>query len=213
MTIGDELFILFMTIYYIINVINGMDNAMKDINKELPEKRSISLLTIIEIIVLAIGVAMSFSSTVKPLKYTARYAWCFIFPLLGVGLIAFLIVKIRKKMIWLIGLGFIIMYLITAGYGAFVCELNNSRLKRISGFTGKEVIAVQGDTEYIWDGESASYNPEKLEYMKQDERGMLKVTVDGEEAHYGVLTSSDDDCLYLEIYGGGTGIFLKLSPK
>ena len=213
MTIGDELFILFMTIYYIINVINGMDNAMKDINEELPEKRRISLFAIIEIIVLAIGVAMSFSSTVKPLKYTMRYAWCFIFPLLGVGLIAFLIVKIRKKLIWLIGLGFIIMYLITAGYGAFVCELNCSRLKRISGFTGKEVRAVLGEIEYTWDGESASYNPENLEYMKPDDRLNLKVTVDGEKAHYGVLTSSDDDCLYLEIYGGGTGIFLKLSPK
>ena len=42
-------------------------------------KGRISLLMILEIIILAIGVAISTGSTVKPLKYTTKYVWCFIF--------------------------------------------------------------------------------------------------------------------------------------
>ena len=173
----------------------------------------ISLLTILEIIILAIGVAISTGSTVKPLKYTTKYVWCFIFPILGVVLIIFLIKGIRKKMSGLLGLGFIIMYIFVGGFGAFVCELNSSRLNRVSFFEGKEVRAVLGETEYKWDGESVSYNPEKLSYIEPSEKMNPVITVDGENKKYGALTSSEDDCLYLEIYGGGTGIFLKLSQQ
>lgn len=177
----------------------------------MEQKGRISLFTMMEIIILALGVVMSISSTLKPLRYTAKYAWCIAFPILGAMMIIYLISKIRKKRIWLIGIGFIMLYLFVAGFGAYICELNSSRLNRLSYYKGKEVRAILGDTEYKWDGESVSYNPEKLEYMDPMEQQNLTITVNGESKRYGVLKSTEDHCIYLEIYGGGTGIFLKLT--
>ncbi len=191
-----------------------MDNEIKNNKTEnADQKARISFFTIIEICILALGVAMSISSTLKPLHYTVKYAWCIVFPILGTAMIIYLIVKIRKKRIWLTGAGFIILYLFVAGYGAYICELNSARFKRLSYFAGKEVKAILGDTEYIWDGESVSYNSDKLEYIEPIEKQNLTITVNGDFKQYGALKSSEDNCIYLEIYGGGTGIFLKLSPQ
>lgn len=171
------------------------------------EKRKISPLIIIEAVILAFGVFLSIQATVKPLRFTTKYIWCFVFPLLGIGMILFLLLRLRKKFTSLIGIGLILLYLFAAGYGYFICELNYSRLNKISFFEGKEVKIVYDDTEYKWDGESVTYERNGLINI---ESGEMKITLDGEDIRYGVLRKPEDDNLYLEIYGGGTGIFLKL---
>lgn len=183
----------------------------KDEVTDIMPKRRVSIPAIVEILILLLGTVMSMSSTIKPLRYTAKYVWCFVFPILGVGLIMFLILTIRKKLIWLFGLFFIIFYLFVGGYGAFVCELNASRLKRVQFYEGKEVMALIDGVTYSWDGESVTYDYEGLEYI--DPAKDVKVLVNGEEKRYGVLGSADSLDIYIEIYGGGTGIFLKLAPS
>ena len=178
-----------------------------------PKKKRISILAIIEIIILTFGVLQSVSSTVKPLPYTLRYVWCFIFALLGIAMIAVLIVLIRKRFVWLLGFAFIIIYLFAAGSGAFTCELNASRLRRVDYFRNKEVIATINDTTYTWDGESVLYDRSELEDIDYSILEKVIVTIDGEESSYGLVQCIDSPNIAIEVYGGGTGIFLILSPK
>jgi hypothetical protein len=180
----------------------------------MDSKEKISLFTIIDIIILAIGVWMSISSTMKTFQYTAKYAWCFVFALLGIAMIAFLIWKIRKKRIWLIGIGLIIVYLVVGGFGAFVCEYNYTRLKRLSWYDGKEVNAEVDGVCYTWDNESVTYDPTDMEYVGYPSDGeSIKITVDGKAENHGVYTKSSTDYIYVEIYSGGTGIYLILDKK
>ena len=178
-----------------------------------PKKKRISILAIIEILVLLFGVLLSVSSTVKPLPYTLRYVWCFVFALLGIAMIAVLIVLIRKRFVWLLGFAFIIIYLFAAGGGAFICELNTSRLKRVDYFRNKEIIATINDTTYTWDGKSVLYDRSELEDIDYSILEKVIVTIDGEESSYGLVQCIDSSDLAIEVYGGGTGIFLILSPK
>jgi hypothetical protein len=177
------------------------------------KKKRISILAIIEVLILAFGILLSISSTLKPLPYTLRYVWCFAFVLLGIAMIAVLIVLIRKRFVWLLGFAFIIIYLFAAGSGAFTCELNASRLRRVDYFRNKEVIATINDTTYTWDGESVLYDRSNLESIDYSTLEKVIVTIDGEESSYGLLHCIDSSDLAIEVYGGGTGIFLILSPK
>ena len=177
----------------------------------MDKKESISLFTIIDIIILAIGVWMSVTSTVKTFQYSNKYAWCFIFALIGIAMIAFLVWKIKKKRIWLIGIGLIIVYLIVGGFGAFVCEYNYTRLKRLSWYDGKEINAEVNGVYYTWDNESVTYDPTDMEYIGSSSDNSIDFTIDGKHESHGVYTKPGSDDIYVEIYGGGTGIYLILS--
>ena len=178
-----------------------------------PKKKGISILAIIESLILAFGVLLSISSTVKPLPYTLRYAWCFVFALLGIAMIAVLIVLIRRRFVWLLGFAFIIIYLFAAGSGAITCELNAGRLKRVDYFRSKEIIAVINDTTYTWDGESVSYDRSNFEDIDYSTLERVNVTIDGERSSYALLQCTDSPDIAIEVYGGATGIFLILSPE
>ncbi len=182
-------------------------------NSEKKSKKSyISILGIFEICVLAFGLAMSVSSTIKPLKYTLDYLWCFAFPLLGVALIVPMVLLIKKRYVWIIGALFIIFYLYVGGFGAIVCELNYSRLHRVSFYEGKQISAEIGGQIYRWDGESVTYDGENLNYLNNSgNRGDdIVLFVDGEETEGMLYESTVDKNYYMLIYGGGTGIYLIL---
>ena len=176
-------------------------------------KKAVSLFTIIEIMILVFGVISSISSTVKTLKYTNKYVRCFAFAVLGVVFIAVLIYNIKKKLIWLLGIGLIFIYLIVAGYGAIVCELNSARLNRLSYYKGKSVEVKIDDVIYEWDGQSVTYDSRELTYISESLEGnhAIHILVDGEEKKNNILINPDNDTIYLEITGGGTGIYLILS--
>ena len=177
------------------------------------KKKRISILAIIEVLILAFGILLSISSTLKPLPYTLRYVWCFACVLLGIAMIAVLIVLIRKRFIWLLGFAFIIIYLFAAGSGAITCELNASRLRRVDYFRGKEVVATINDTTYKWDGESVSYDRSNLEVIDYSTLEKAGITIDGKKSSYAMLRCMDSPDIALEVYGGATGIFLILSPE
>ena len=193
-------------------------------NKESLIKQ-ISLFTIIEILILAFGVFLSVHSTLKPLKYTYDYAWCFIFAFLGIGFIAVLIIFIKKKWIWIVGSGLIFGYLIIAGFGSIVCEMNYSRLRYLEYYKDKTIQAEVDGVDYEWDQQSVTYNSSGLEYYGMDlsssQSSMtysnssmpIAVIIDGEKTSYPVYKDSVSENVYIEITSAGTGIYLILSPK
>lgn len=184
-------------------------------NGDSEGKKAVSLFTIIEIMILVFGVISSISSTVKTLKYTNKYVWCFAFAVLGVVFIAILIYNIKKKLIWLPGIALILLYLIIAGFGAIVCEMNSARLNRLSYYKGKSVEVKIDDVAYKWDGQSVTYDPRELTYISESLDGdhKIRILVDGEEKKNNILINPNNDNIYLEITGGGTGIYLILESK
>lgn len=190
----------------------------KDLMEEkepIEKKGRISVLTVIEIGILTIGVLMSISGTIPTLAYTFRYIWAFGFAVLGIAFILLLIVRIRKRFTWLIGIACIVVYLIAAGYGYIVCAMNTPRMRRLESFEGKHVYAVIDGTTYEWDGKSVCYNFHELtelehEYYTEDHT--VHIWVDDEEHHYILYTDMNTSNIYMQIYGGGTGDFLVLSP-
>lgn len=143
----------------------------------------ISILGIFEIIVLALGVIISISATIKPLKYTNKYAWCFVFAVIGLVFIIVLAKNLKKRYAWLLGACLIFVYIFVAGFGAIVCEVNASRLRQLSYYEGKNVYTYVNDVRYEWDGESVTYDPsgfvplrEPLEFRVGDESKTFEET-------------------------------------
>ena len=189
----------------------------KDASNDLkPKRKYISVLGIFEILILLLGIFLSFSSTIKPLKYTLKYMWGFSFTILGLIFVVIMIILIRKKFVSLIGIGLILVYLFVAGFGAVVCEMNAVRMQKISVFEGKEVVLTIDDSFYTWDGKSVSYDPSNMEYVGisgSTEKTIL-CTVDGESKKFGIyLDSQQREVYYIEISPSGAGIFLKLTKK
>ena len=173
----------------------------------------ISLFTIIEIVILAFGVFLSLQSTFKIMAFTTRYAWCFAFAAVGVALIAVLIINIRRKKIWILGIFFIIFYVYFAGFGAFICEINASRLKIVNYYKEQGVSAEIVGVSYEWDRESVTYDPTNLEYLDPSIEPEQKIVIGDEERRVCVYKGPDPNAIYLEVYGGGTGIYLILTRK
>ena len=181
--------------------------------KDGAEKRKVSVIVIMEILILAFGVLLSIEGSVQALRVTFKYAWCFVFAVFGVGLIGVLIWRIRKRFTWLIGIVFIIIYLFTAGFGYFVCTLNKARIKRLQYYESKTVCAYVDDVKYSWDGKSVTYNSEDLIYVNGYPEHIIKVYIDDEERSMGVYTDPSSQDIYLEIYGGATGDYLILAKE
>lgn len=189
----------------------------KDASNDLkPKRKYISVLDIFEILILLLGIFLSFSSTIKPLKYTLKYMWSFSFTILGLIFVVIMIILIRKKFVSLIGIGLILVYMFVAGFGVVVCEMNAVRMQKISVFEGKEVVLTIDDSFYKWDGKSVSYDPSNMEYVGISgltEKTIL-CTVDGESKKFGIyLDSQQREVYYIEISPSGAGIFLKLTKK
>lgn len=165
-------------------------------------------LVIIECIILALGVFISAQGTVKAAKLSSKYVPLFLFAVLGAALIATLIFLIKKKYTFILGIGFILFYLVFAGFGFIVCEVNAARIRRLNYYEGKAVSLEIDDESYDWTGE-AFYNSRDLEPMDVGERNAFFV-VDGEKKHisFVYIMPGDDKTIYYEIYGGATGDYL-----
>lgn len=169
----------------------------------------ISILGIFEIIVLALGVIISISATIKPLKYTNKYAWCFVFAVIGLVFIIVLAKNLKKRYAWLLGACLIFVYIFVAGFGAIVCEVNASRLRQLSYYEGKNVYTYVNDVRYEWDGESVTYDPSGFVPLREP----LEFRVGDESKTYEVYTKEQSAQLFAEVFSGSTGIFLILDPK
>jgi hypothetical protein len=64
---------------------------------------------------------------------------------------------------------------------------------------------------YSWDHKSVTYNSTDLEYVESTKD--VAISVGGETKRYDVYKDGNSSNIYIEIYSGGTGIYLKLSPE
>lgn len=163
---------------------------------------------IIECIILALGVILSFQGTLKAVQRSVKYAPYFLLALLGIAFIVILIRLIKKNLTYLLGIGFIVLYLVFAGSGYFVCELNAARIRRLDYYEDKTVWLEIDDDSYVWTRE-AFYNSEELEPLDVGmKNAYFVVNGDKKRVSYVYVMPGDDDTIYYEIYGGATGDYL-----
>ncbi len=173
------------------------------------------ILAVIESVILAIGVLFSITETTRVIKYDVKHIIFYAFALLGVLFIAVLILLIKKRFVWLIGIALIVVYLIAGGYGAIVCEFDYANLKRLAFYEDKNITAEFDGNTYNWDRER--YYVKRRDLICVEDAAVnngYKLYIDGEKESKSVYTKPDDEKnIYVEVYGGGTGLFLILSPE
>ena len=182
--------------------------------KEKTIHKSTTILIIIEIMILLLGVTASVSETARAAAHSSKFIPFYLFAALGIAFAVILFLMRSKRAAALIGAGMILFYLVTAGWGAYYCELHGARLRRLDSFKDKQVTAQLDGAEYLWDNESVFYEGRKLVPLDANgEEHSAQVFVDGEKSRLTVYTSGGGtpDKLYVQIYGGATGDFLVLS--
>lgn len=159
-------------------------------------------LTVIECIILAIGVLLSITGTVKVTRLSSAYMPYFLVAALGVAFIVILIVIRKKRFAFLVGIGFIVFYLFFAGFAFLVCEVNASRIRTLNAYKGKEIWLTIGEDHYRWNGE-ASYDFGKLEPLDvRDQKAYLAIDDEKREVGFIYVMPGDDDTAYYEIHNG-----------
>ena len=165
-------------------------------------------LVIIECIILAFGVLLSIQGTMKAARLSSKYVPFFLFAVLGVFFIAVLLFFMKRKHTFILGIGFILFYMIFAGFGFCVCELNAARIRRLNYYEGKTVSLVIDDETYAWTGE-AFYNSRDLEPLDiGGNEAYFEVNGEKRRISFVYVMPGDDKTIYYEIYGGATGDFL-----
>ena len=163
---------------------------------------------IIECIILAFGVLLSMQGTFKVARLSSKYVPLFLFAVLGIVFLAILLFFMKRKFTFILGIGFIIFYMVFAGYGYIVCEVNAARIRRLNDYEGKTITLEIDDESYAWTGE-AFYNSKNLEPLDVGGNEAYFV-VNGEKKRvsFVYVMPGEDKTIYYEIYGGATGDYL-----
>ena len=163
---------------------------------------------IIECIILAFGIILSIQGTLKAANLSSKYYPYFIFAVLGIAFIVILVKLMKKRFTFLLGIGFIMFYMIFAGFGYIVCEMNAARIKRLNYYKDKDVsLEIDGES-YEWTKE-AFYNSENLEPLDVGgNEAYFVVNGDRNRVSFVYVMPGEDDTIYYEIYGGATGDYL-----
>ena len=80
-------------------------------------------LVIFECIILLIGTLLSITATFSAVSFSSSYIPYFFFGVMGFAFIAALLRQLDKASAFLMGLGFIFIFLIMAGFGYIVCVM------------------------------------------------------------------------------------------
>lgn len=168
---------------------------------------------IIESIILGIGVLLSIQGTAKAVGYSDSYIPYFSLAALGIVFIVILILLRKKKLTFLLGIGFIIVYLYVAGFGYIVCVQNAARMWRLGYYEGKAIEITIGEDRYVWTGE-AYYRSADLEPVDVRDKD-ASITIDGEPGSVSFVYSKpgEEDTIYYNIYSGSTGDYLVLDKS
>ena len=168
---------------------------------------------IIESIILGIGVLLSIQGTAKAVGYSDSYIPYFSLAALGIVFIVILILLRKKKLNFLLGIGFIIVYLYVAGFGYIVCVQNAARMWRLGYYEGKAIEITIGEDRYVWTGE-AFYRSADLEPVDVRDKD-ASITIDGEPGSVSFIYAKpgEEDTIYYNIYSGSTGDYLVLDKS
>ena len=168
---------------------------------------------IIESIILGIGVLLSIQGTAKAVGYSDSYIPYFSLAALGIVFIVILILLRKKKLNFLLGIGFIVVYLYVAGFGYIVCVQNAARMRRLGYYEGKAIEITIGEDRYVWTGE-AYYRSADLEPVDVRDKD-ASITIDGEPGSVSFIYAKpgEDDTIYYNIYSGSTGDYLVMDKS
>ncbi len=160
-------------------------------------------LTIIECIILALGVLLSIQGTAKAVSHSTSYIPYYGFALLGIVFIVVLILLRKKKKAFLLGIGMVVVYAIVAGFAYLVCVANASRMRHLESYENKTVTAAIGDEQYAWNGE-AYYQAGNLSPVDVRDKGAC-VTIDGEkrDLQFIYVIPGEDNVFYYDYYSDG----------
>ena len=100
-------------------------------------------LLIIECIILAFGVFMSFTGTFGAVKVSSKFAPYFLVTLLGITFLVILYKCWEKQYAATLGFVLVILYLIFAGYGYVACSLESRKIKKERQPARQSVIETQ----------------------------------------------------------------------
>jgi uncharacterized membrane protein YgdD (TMEM256/DUF423 family) len=165
-------------------------------------------ITIIECIILVIGVLLSIEGTAKAVMHSSSYIPYFGFAALGIVFIILLIVLRKKRFTFIAGICMIVFYLIFAGFAYIVCLTNAARMKRLEYFEGKEVYVLIDDEKFVWTGEGFYRSENMIAVDVRDKSAVFSVDGDTTAISFLYELPGDDDTVYYMIYGGSTGDYL-----
>ena len=134
--------------------------------------------------------------------------------ILGIGVLLSILILLRKKKLnFLLGIGFIVVYLYVAGFGYIVCVQNAARMRRLGYYEGKAIEITIGEDRYVWTGE-AYYRSADLEPVDVRDKD-ASITIDGEPGSVSFVYAKpgEDDTIYYNIYSGSTGDYLVMDKS
>ena len=169
--------------------------------------------TIVECIILILGVLLSISGTIKAVRHSASYIPYFGFALLGVIFVVVLFVLRKKRFTFIAGICLIGFYLIVAGFAYIVCVTNASRMRRLESYEGRDVYVTIGDDKFVWTGEGFYRSANLIPVDVRDSDAVLSVDGETTSISFVYQLPDDDDTVYYEIYGGSTGDYLVLEKS
>ena len=174
----------------------------KRMNRNSQTKRS--RIPWLEILILFVGVIWSAVGTASTFEYSNDYIWCLGFVALGLAFIMMLIF-IRKSWMEIVGLGLILIYMVTAGLGYMFCVVYRTRMHRLYQYRDKEVVVNVSGDRYVWDHESYEIG------MKDKKKvGNAQVIIDGKEVSFEVFASGDHEYVYVEYFSDAAEEYMKL---
>ena len=163
----------------------------------------------LECFILAIGIALSVSGTVKIIRYSTSYLPYFGIGVLGATFIAFLIVFRKKKFSVFVGIGLIVFYLFFAGFAYLVCQANATRLRHLEHYNGKEVYLYANGEWYKWNGET-EYNTAGFQGMNLNgQDAVIQIGDEEKDVSYVLYNPKDPNTLYYEFYSSGDCLVMK----
>jgi len=166
--------------------------------------------TVIECIILGLGVLLSIQGTAKAVSCSDSYIPYFLLAALGIAFIAVLLILRKKRFTFLIGIGMIHLYLIVAGFGYIVCVQNAARMRRLDYYKGKEIVALIGEDRYVWTGEAFYQSRDLKPVDVREYRASVTIESETRSLNFIYVLPGDEETIYYEIYGGSTGDYLVL---
>lgn len=170
---------------------------------------------ITECVLLLLAALVSALVTADAVAYAEKFIPYFAVALLGAALAVLLFVLRNNRFALFLGIAFLFVYLVTAGFGGLACQVNKTRLRRLESYKQHSVQLILRGRQYDWDRESITYTPTDMELLPLQDAQQAELRYDGEkrDAAYSLYLRRGEDVVYYEISSSGTGEYLVLTPR
>lgn len=134
------------------------------------EKTVKKILIVIECVILAIGVLLSYFGTSDAVKYSKAYTPYYLYAVLGVACIVVLLLLRDKQLTVHLGFVMIVVYALFAGFHGYGnCEIAVDRFQKLQQYKGATFSLYIDDEVYEWKG-ATLYNGKELQPLSLEGR-------------------------------------------